>query len=189
MTQSKGCLTSLFGLARGLVLGVVLTIAGSLAWSAAHPSPRWPAAAQASSVRPDVIVTVEETYLNRRLATELDAVGAEELGRVAIDVQSGNRLVTHVEGELIVGRFTLSPQATLVSRLSARDAHLVLTVEQIEVANVPVPVKVLPGPLRTVLDTAEQAVNKAVTEAVSEQGLRVTRVQTGETTITVELGE
>ena len=146
-----GCAGALVGLVLascGLGLAVLLSAFGAPLPAPAPPDP----------ARPDITITVQETYFVQMLAQSLPAGWADDL---EIDVQPGNRLA--LSGRLKVTAFgqTLEGDLSAIIILDAADGQLVVRIGEINVSGF-----ALSGAGETFINQLSAQVSTAINEQV-----------------------
>ena len=162
----KGCLGKFLWMIIGAVgVFVLLTLLFVVIPSLGKSTP---VASRSQHVgEPDVVLTISEAYLNRKVAEVVRERAGSAVTDVRVDLQPGNRaLVTLYTTVEIVG-VALNPQVDLDVRVGITDHTLQYRIESIKIAKVPVARSLLPGPL------------KAGIEAVEEEMMRATREEFG----------
>ena len=170
----------------GIIIGAVLVVVGMMGWTLLVPWHAPPLELPPVPGEPAITVTVSESYLNRRLASELAERDITGLAQASVDVQLEGVLSILVEGRIGMGSLELFPKGTIVTQLNGGDGST-LSIVRLEVAGVPIPKELLPEPAKQVVDVVEAEVNAAIGSTMQRQGLRIARTETTGWAITAYL--
>ncbi len=164
----KGCLGKLLWMVIGstgvLVLAVGLFIVIPSLGENQHVALR----SQQSS-EPDVVLTISETYLNRKVAEVAKETAGNVVANVSVDLRTGEQVQVSLYTTVKIIGVALNPKVNLDIRVGVENRTLYYRLESIKIAKVPVARALLPGPL------------KASVEAVEQEMMRVTREEFGRT--------
>jgi len=116
---------------------------------------------------PDVVLTISEAYLNRKVTEVVRERAGSAVTNVRVDLQPGSRAQVTLYTTVEVVGIAMNPQVVLDLRVGITNHTLQYRIESIQIAKVPVARTLLPGPL------------KAGIKAVEEEMMRATREEFG----------
>ena len=171
----------------GVVVGIILSLvlAGALVlYLQTRPviAPRLPA----HSGRTQLSITADEALLSE-LVTEAARDQDQTMDSVVVDLRPGGWLDILIGAKVTVAGETAAVRLGLSTVLSVRDGGLELVVSQVELAEVPISVDLLPAAIRERIDSLVGNANQLFAETLVRSGLEVVAARTDDTTLTLSM--
>jgi hypothetical protein len=171
----------------GVVTGVILTLLGGaivLAFIVTRPAP---APLEPSPVASgDLVVSISEAYLST-LATDWGHSEEESIQSVAVDVQTDGRLDMIATARFQVLGRSVGVQVRLRGSLAVEEQGLRFALLNISFVGLSVPLDVLPGSLRSMIENLESDFNQDLNSALFESGFVPVGVRTDLSSVEVAL--
>jgi len=171
----------------GVVVGIILSLvlAGALVlYLQTRPviAPRLPA----HSGRTQLSITADEALLSE-LVTEAARDQDQTMDNAVVDLRPGGWLDILIGAKVTVAGETTAVRLKLIAALSVRDGGLELAVSQVELAEVPISVDLLPAAIRERIDSLVGNANQLFAETLVRSGLEVVAARTDDTTLTLSM--
>jgi uncharacterized protein YpmS len=173
------------GLFFGVIIGAVAVFVFSTLGSAANPLANTSGAGGGGVVH----VTVDQSYINEKLAAVLADQPQFNDAKAQVKFQAPNsvQVTADVQVTALGNTIKARPTATLQFSVVGGRIHTQLTSVNLGVLNLPV--ALFQGPVDQLNTIMEDQVNTAVTDALAGTGLKVVNVGSTSTSLVVDLGE
>jgi uncharacterized protein YpmS len=171
----------------GALAGAMVTMAALaviLAIVIMRPAPE--AAEPPSDPSGDVVVSVGEDLISA-VATDLARSEEPSIQRVLVDVRPAGRVDMTVAARVSILGVQTNVNVELITLAHVDDGRLRFSVQNIGVAGIGIPLDVLPGSLRSAIETMETDANQQANTLLAESGFVPASVTTDESSVTVAL--
>ena len=131
----------------------------------------------------DLIVSVNERFVNSVLQFELEERQPQGVKNVTVYFNEGGPVEVLAELEVSLGFTVLNPQVKVEANLSAENNTLKVIPESISLGKLNLPRSVWIGPLNSAIALVEDAANQSIAEM--QRGFKITGVYIGEHFLTL----
>jgi hypothetical protein len=172
----------------GLIVGVILGAVAVLAFvfmGIGNTAARIPVAAPSGT--PAVRLSVDEAYLNQRMADALQSQPQFAKAEPQVDLRAPNMADVTASIDAVMGGNTLRIRPTARIQFAVEGGRIRAHITDINVGPVVVPRSVIQDQIAQVEGMVETEANDAVAGALSGTGLKVVNVTATETDLVVDL--
>ena len=134
----------------------------------------------------DLIVSVNERYINSILQSELKERQPKGIKNITVYLSEGGTVEVVTELEIFLGITKVYPQIKVEANLSAENNTLRVRPELISVGKLNLPQSIWIGPVNTAISAVEDAANQAAA-SVLQKGFQITGIHIGDHYLTLAI--
>ncbi|MCJ7444170.1 MAG: hypothetical protein MUO26_06525 [Methanotrichaceae archaeon] len=139
-----------------------------------------------SEANPDLIVVVNEDYLNRVIKADLEERSLPGVKEVTVDLNENEPIEVNAALKIGVGPLVVERNVGVEANISIENDTLKVEPKVLKVGFLNLPEDTWIGPIKSAMQAVEVAANNAYQDALAK-GYKVTDVYTGNNTLTLSV--